>query len=103
MASSNQERAVCSHAGQAFLGTRDAKTFEPRLDREAMERAAAGTVGLALMADVPNNRWSQPTKLWEYLGMGVPLVASRLPGTELAMEGHEAVRLVTPGRTRGCR
>jgi len=69
----------------------------PQPHREAMETAAAGTVGLALMADVPNNRWSQPTKLWEYLGMGVPLVASRLPGTELAMEGHAAVRLVTPG------
>ncbi|MCB2224303.1 MAG: glycosyltransferase [Actinobacteria bacterium] len=69
----------------------------PKPHREAMEAAAAGTVGLALMADVPNNRWSQPTKLWEYLGMGVPLVASRLPGTEAAMEGYEAVRLVPPG------
>lgn len=69
----------------------------PKPHREAMEVAAAGTVGLALMADVPNNRWSQFTKLWEYLGMGVPLVASRLPGTEKAMEGHEAVRLVPPG------
>ena len=69
----------------------------PKPHREAMETAAAGTVGLALMADVPNNRWSQPTKLWEYLGMGVPVVVSRLPGTELAMAGHEAVRLVAPG------
>jgi len=33
----------------------------PQPHREAMETAAAGTVGLALMADVPNNRWSQPT------------------------------------------
>ncbi|MBU1865560.1 MAG: glycosyltransferase [Actinobacteria bacterium] len=69
----------------------------PLPHREAMEIAAAGTVGLALMADVPNNRWSQPTKLWEYLGIGVPVVASRLPGIEAAMEGYQAVRLVPPG------
>jgi len=69
----------------------------PMPHRQVMEKAAAGTVGLALMADVPNNRWSQPTKLWEYLGMGVPLVASALPGIEKAMQGFEAVRLVAPG------
>lgn len=68
----------------------------PKPHREAMATAAAGSAGLALMADVPNNRWSQPTKLWEYLGMGVPLVASRLPGTELAMEGFRSVHLVPP-------
>jgi len=68
----------------------------PKPHREAMETAAAGSAGLALMADVPNNRWSQPTKLWEYLGMGVPLVASRLAGIEQAMEGLSAVHLVTP-------
>ncbi|MCJ7726425.1 MAG: glycosyltransferase [Acidimicrobiia bacterium] len=80
----------------ASLGV-DLTLAGPRPHREAMAVAAAGTVGMALMADVPNNRWSQPTKLWEYLGMGVPLVASRLPGIEKAMEGHEAVRLVAPG------
>ena len=69
----------------------------PKTHREAMEVAAGGSVGLALMADVPNNRWSQPTKLWEYLGMGVPVVASLLPGIEEAVGGCEAVRLVPPG------
>ena len=68
----------------------------PKPHRQAMATAAAGSVGLALMADVPNNRWSQPTKLWEYLGMGVPLVASRLEGIELAMQGLGAVHLVPP-------
>ena len=68
----------------------------PKPHREAMEIAAAGSAGLALMADVPNNRWSQPTKLWEYLGMGVPLVTTRLLGIEQAMEGLGAVHLVPP-------
>jgi glycosyltransferase involved in cell wall biosynthesis len=69
----------------------------PKPHREAMEIAARGVAGLALMADVPNNRWSQPTKVYEYLGMGVPLVASRLPGIELAVRGLEAAWLVSPG------
>lgn len=69
----------------------------PRPHREAMQIASRGVAGLALMADVPNNRWSQPTKVFEYLGMGVPLVASRLPGIELAVEGLGAVWLVPPG------
>ena len=69
----------------------------PKPHREAMEVAAGGIAGLALMADVPNNRWSQPTKVYEYLGMGVPLVATRLPGIELAVQGLEATWLVTPG------
>jgi glycosyltransferase involved in cell wall biosynthesis len=75
----------------------DLELTGPMPHRQAMEKAAGGTVGLALMADVPNNRWSQPTKLWEYLGMGVPLVASALPGIEKAMQGFDAVRLVAPG------
>jgi glycosyltransferase involved in cell wall biosynthesis len=74
----------------------------PRPHREAMEQAAAATAGLALMADVPNNRWSQPTKIWEYLGMGVPVVASRLPGIEAMLEGDLAgILLVEPGDAGG--
>jgi glycosyltransferase involved in cell wall biosynthesis len=69
----------------------------PRPHPEAMGIAAGGVAGLALMADVPNNRWSQPTKLFEYLGVGIPLVASRLPGIEQAVGDLEAVTLVPTG------
>jgi glycosyltransferase involved in cell wall biosynthesis len=68
----------------------------PRPNAEAMSIAAAGIAGLALMADVPNNRWSQPTKLFEYLGVGIPLIATRLPGIEQAVGEMEAVTLVPP-------
>jgi len=90
------EKAAEMRALAERLGV-DLTLAGPKPHREAMEIAAGGTVGLALMADVPNNRWSQPTKLWEYLGMGVPVVAARLPGTEKAMGEYGAVRLVTPG------
>ncbi len=69
----------------------------PRPHPEAMGIAAGGVAGLGLMADVPNNRWSQPTKLFEYLGVGIPLVASRLPGIEQAVGDLEAVTLVPTG------
>lgn len=75
----------------------DLTLLGPRPNREAMEIASRGTAGLALMADVPNNRWSQPTKVFEYLGMGVPTVASRLPGIEATVAGWEGILLVTPG------
>lgn len=69
----------------------------PKPHAEAMAIAARGIAGLALMADVPNNRWSQPTKLFEYLGVGIPLVATRLPGIEQAVGELEAVTLVPTG------
>jgi glycosyltransferase involved in cell wall biosynthesis len=69
----------------------------PLPHRAAMEVVAGASVGLSLLADVPNYRWSMPTKVIEYLAMGVPVVASDLPGTRAALAGLEAVTLVLPG------
>lgn len=62
----------------------------------AMRRAAAATVGLSLLRDLPNESGSMPTKVIEYLQMGIPVVATDLPGTAAAVVGLEAVRLVPP-------
>lgn len=64
---------------------------------EAMALVAGSTVGLSPLLDVPNYRWSLPTKVLEYLALGVPVVASDLPGTAEVVHGIEAVRLVQPG------
>jgi glycosyltransferase involved in cell wall biosynthesis len=64
---------------------------------EAMRRAAGATVGLSLLRDLPNEAGSMPTKVIEYLQMGIPVVATDLPGTSAAVTGLEAVRLVPPG------
>jgi glycosyltransferase involved in cell wall biosynthesis len=63
----------------------------------AMEMVAGASVGLSLLSDLPNYRWSMPTKVIEYLAMGVPVVASDLPGTRDAVRGIDAVVLVPPG------
>lgn len=63
----------------------------------AMERASRGSVAVSPLHDIPNYRNSLPTKLIEYAALGVPAVASDLPGTREMAEGLPSVELVTPG------
>lgn len=64
---------------------------------EAMTRLATAAVALSPLLDLPNYRHSVPTKVVEYLAMGVPVVASDLPATRQVIEGLAAVSLVAPG------
>ncbi len=64
---------------------------------QAMRRAAGATVALSPLADIPNYRWSLPTKVIEYLSLGVPVAAANLPGTARAVNDLPAVALVPPG------
>lgn len=64
---------------------------------DAIRLVSGASVGLVPLRDTPNYRHSQPTKLLEYLAVGVPVVASNLPGTRELVEGLEAVWLVEPG------
>lgn len=66
-------------------------------NREAIAGLQTASVGLAPLRDLPNYRHSQPTKVLEYLAMGLPVVASDLPGTRELVDGLEAVVLVPPG------
>lgn len=63
----------------------------------AIRRISQASVGLVPLLDVPNYRHSQPTKVLEYLAVGLPVVASDLPGTRELVEGLDAVWLVPPG------
>ena len=49
------------------------------------------------MRDHDNYRSSLPTKTLEYLALGVPVVATDLPGTRAVLEGLGGVWLVPPG------
>lgn len=62
----------------------------------AMKRLTQAGVGLSPLRDMPNYRNSQPTKILEYLAVGLPVVASDLPGTRELCEDLEAVFLVEP-------
>jgi glycosyltransferase involved in cell wall biosynthesis len=68
----------------------------PLPHRRAMEIVAEASAGLSLLHDLPNYRESLPTKVVEYLAMGVPVVASDLPGTRAVITGRQAVALVPP-------
>ena len=64
---------------------------------EALEVVRASSVALSPLSDVPNYRHSVPTKTVEYLALGVPVVATALPGTASVLSGWEATELVPPG------
>ncbi len=64
---------------------------------EAMEAVARSEVALSPLQDIPNYRNSIPTKVLEYLAVGVPVVASDLPATRELVEGLSAVALYPPG------
>lgn len=64
---------------------------------EAMRVAARAGVAVSPLLDLPNYRSSLPTKILEYLEIGVPVVASDLPGTRAAVGDLPGVTLVPPG------
>ena len=68
----------------------------PRPNPEAMRIAAGAAVAIVPWKDLPNYRNSMPTKLFEYLSLGVPVVASDLPGIRHAGVEDLAVILVEP-------
>jgi glycosyltransferase involved in cell wall biosynthesis len=78
------------HGGELeFLG--------PLPNPDALRIVAAASVGLSPLRDLPNYTHSLPTKVIEYLAMGVPVVASDLPGTREHIAALEAVELTPPG------
>lgn len=69
----------------------------PLPNPEALEKVRTAGVAISPLLDTPNYRHSAPTKILEYLALGLPVVASDLPGTRRLVEGLEAVELVPPG------
>ncbi len=73
-------------------------TLHGYLDRPAaLDLVSRCGVGVAPLLDRPNYRHSMPTKLIEYLAMGIPVVASDLPGTRRLAADLPGTVLVPPG------
>jgi glycosyltransferase involved in cell wall biosynthesis len=64
---------------------------------DAMKLVVRSSVGVSPLFDTGNYRHSLPTKTLEYLALGVPVVASDLPGTRSVIGGLRGVVLVRPG------
>ncbi len=62
-----------------------------------MVRLASAAVAVSPLTDTPNYRHSLPTKVLEYLGLGIPVVATNLPGTTEVLTGRPGVTLVESG------
>jgi glycosyltransferase involved in cell wall biosynthesis len=65
--------------------------------RMAMQAVGTASVAISPLRDIPNYRHSIPTKIVEYLAIGIPVAASDLPATRALVDGLEAVVLVPPG------
>ncbi|MDP2623255.1 MAG: glycosyltransferase [Actinomycetota bacterium] len=86
-------------ASAAAMAGADVSIVGPLPQPEAMERVAAAAVGICPLRDLPNYRHSLPTKVLEYLALGLPVVATDLPGTRRVIGDLDAVWLVPPGDT----
>ncbi len=75
--------------------------FVPHAD--ALASIAHHHVGVSPLLDEPNYRDSLPTKLLEYAAIGLPVVASDLPGTRVIAEDLVGVALVAPGDAKALR
>lgn len=64
---------------------------------EALRTTAGATIGLSPLLDTPNYRVSLPTKVLEYLAVGVPTLASDLPGTREVVGSSPGTVLVPAG------
>ncbi len=73
-------------------------TVHPRVaPAELPELLASASVGLSVEQDSPEKRMALPSKLFDYMAMGLPVVASDLPNTRAVVEQAGCGLLVAPG------
>lgn len=79
-------------------GTANHVTLTGRLESAAaMARAAEAAIGLCLLLPVPNHQVILATKLFEYMMVGTPVLASDFAHWRPYVTGERAGRLADPG------
>lgn len=91
-------RTQLVHLAAEYQVQLELEGFQPH--RKAMQAATRAAVGISPLLGMPNHKESLPTKVIEYLALGLPVVASDLPGTRRVVGGLPGVCLVPPGDER---
>jgi glycosyltransferase involved in cell wall biosynthesis len=64
--------------------------------RQGWERMARCHVGLAVLASTQNNRMSYPTKIFEYMALGIPVITSDFPLYRAVVEQSQCGFCIDP-------
>lgn len=99
-----REDAPRVEAYQRTGPARDRVRFHGRKPpREAWALAARARCGFTLLADTPAFRAAMPSKLYEYVACGLPVIVTDLPRQRQFVEDWGAGAIVPPGPDTGSR
>jgi len=92
----------CVGSGDVYTGV-EPETPLPQVKEYGFLAAAEGykvvaqcQVGLAILANEPNSTESYPTKIFEYMALGIPVITSDFPLYRSVVEKHDCGYCVEP-------
>jgi glycosyltransferase involved in cell wall biosynthesis len=90
----DEQAEVAARASRAMLPVRVSGQWLP--PNEAYRMTARCHAGFVILKNVPNNYSNWPTKMFEYMALGVPVIASNFPFYRSVVEGSACGLCVDP-------